>query len=71
MISFAEIEPMGRETLYRVESELGSLRVLEAGSRVRHRIGEQVTLAFDGASAILFDQTSEWLIEGAHLAEAA
>ncbi len=66
-----DIEPMGRETLYLVDSELGPLRVLEAGSKVRHRIGEQVTLAFDGASAILFDQGSERLIEGAHLAGAA
>jgi inositol-phosphate transport system ATP-binding protein len=67
----AGIEPMGRETLYLVESELGSLRVLEAGSTVRHRIGEQVALAFDGSSAMLFDQASERLIEGAYLAEAA
>jgi len=66
----ADIEPMGRETLYLVESDLGSLRVLEPGSRVRHRIGEPVTLAFDGSSAILFDRKSERLIEGAHLAEA-
>ena len=27
-----EVEPMGRETLYLVESDLGTLRVLEAGS---------------------------------------
>jgi inositol-phosphate transport system ATP-binding protein len=67
----ADIEPMGRETLYLVESELGALRVLEAGSTVRHRIGEEVRLAFDPASAILFDQASERLIAGAHLAEAA
>jgi inositol-phosphate transport system ATP-binding protein len=66
-----DIEPMGRETLYLVESGLGSLRVLEAGSKVRHRIGDRVALAFDGSSAILFDQASERLIEGAHLAEAA
>ncbi len=65
-----EIEPMGRETLYLVESGLGPLRVLEAGSTVRHRIGDRVALAFDGASTMLFDQTSERLIEGAHLAEA-
>ncbi len=66
-----EIEPMGRETLYLVESGLGPLRVLEAGSRVRHRIGDPVRLAFDGSSAMLFDQASERLIEGAHLAEVA
>ncbi len=67
----AEVEPMGRETLYLVESKLGPLRVLEAGSTVRHRLGDRVALAFDGASTMLFDQASERLIEGAHLAEAA
>jgi inositol-phosphate transport system ATP-binding protein len=61
------IEPMGRETLYLVESDLGALRVLEGGSQVRRQIGEPVALAFDGTSAILFDQASERLLAGAHL----
>jgi inositol-phosphate transport system ATP-binding protein len=67
----AEIEPMGRETLYLVDSELGQLRVLEAGSVVRHRHGDRVALGFDGASTLLFDQASERLLPDAHLARAA
>jgi inositol-phosphate transport system ATP-binding protein len=67
----ADIEPMGRETLYLVDSELGPLRVLEAGSTVRHRHGEQVAIGFDGADTLIFDQASERLIPGAHLALAA
>jgi inositol-phosphate transport system ATP-binding protein len=67
----AEIEPMGRETLYLVDSELGQLRVLEAGSVVRHRHGDPVGLGFDPASSLIFDQASERLIPDAHLARAA
>jgi inositol-phosphate transport system ATP-binding protein len=67
----AEIEPMGRETLYLVDSELGQLRVLEAGSVVRHRHGDPVALRFDGASTLIFDKASERLIPNAHLALAA
>ena len=63
-----DIEPMGRETLYLVDSELGPLRVLEAGSMVRHRQGDQVALAFDPAAALIFDRASERLIPDAHLA---
>ncbi|MGH6944693.1 MAG: ABC transporter ATP-binding protein [Geminicoccaceae bacterium] len=66
-----DIEPMGRETLYLVESELGPLRVLEAGSTVRHRHGEPVAMAFDAAATLIFDQASERLIPDAHLARAA
>ncbi|HSA80113.1 MAG TPA: ABC transporter ATP-binding protein [Geminicoccaceae bacterium] len=67
----ADIEPMGRETLYLVDSELGPLRVLEAGSVVRHRHGDRVALGFDGASTLLFDRASERLLPDAHLARAA
>jgi inositol-phosphate transport system ATP-binding protein len=67
----ADIEPMGRETLYLVDSELGQLRVLEAGSTVRHRHGDQVALAFDAGATLLFDRASERLIPNAHLARAA
>ena len=66
-----DIEPMGRETLYLVDSELGPLRVLEAGSAVRHRQGDQVALALDPAAALIFDRASERLIPDAQLAHAA
>jgi inositol-phosphate transport system ATP-binding protein len=58
----AAIEPMGRETLYLVESGLGVLRVLEAGSTVRHGLGDGVSMAFDADDSLIFDQASERLI---------
>jgi inositol-phosphate transport system ATP-binding protein len=67
----ADIEPMGRETLYLVDSELGPLRVLEAGSAARHSHGDRIAVAFDGADTLIFDQASERLIPDAHLALAA
>jgi inositol-phosphate transport system ATP-binding protein len=60
----AEVEPMGRETLYLVESDLGTLRVLEAGSSVRHAFGDPVTVAFDADAALIFDRASERLVQG-------
>jgi len=62
------IEPMGRETLYVVDSALGQLRVLEAGAKPRHGVGEPVALTFDAADTILFDQQSEQRIDDAHIA---
>ncbi len=59
-----EVEPMGRETLYLVESDLGALRVLEPGSSARHRFGDSVAVAFDADATLVFDQASERLVEG-------
>ncbi len=64
----AEVEPMGRETLYLVESDLGSLRVLEAGSSVRHGFGDPVAVTFDAEATMIFDRASERLLPGhAHM----
>ncbi len=64
----AEVEPMGRETLYLVESDLGSLRVLEAGSAVRHGFGDPVAVTFDAEATMIFDRASERLLPGhAHM----
>ena len=60
-----QIEPMGREVLYVVESALGHVRVLEAGSDVRHRIGEAVALDFDRDNVLMFDRSDTTLIPGA------
>ena len=60
----AEVEPMGRETLYLVESDLGTLRVLEAGSSARHGFGDRVTVAFDADATLIFDRASERLLPG-------
>ena len=58
----AEVEPMGRETLYLVESDLGTLRVLEAGSSARHGFGDPVAVAFDADATLIFDRASERLL---------
>src|SRR5690606_20223568 len=64
----SEVEPMGRETLYLVESDLGTLRVLEAGSSVRHGFGDPVAVAFDPDATLIFDRASERLLPGhAHM----
>ena len=59
-----EVEPMGRETLYAVASPLGELRALEPGAPAR-QAGDRVRLAFDPADTLLFDRTTERLLEGA------
>jgi inositol-phosphate transport system ATP-binding protein len=59
-----EVEPMGRETLYLVENDLGTLRVLEAGSSVRHGFGDPVAVAFDADATLIFDRASERLVPG-------
>ena len=59
-----DVEPMGRETLYAVASPLGALRALEPGAPAR-QAGDRVRLAFDPADTLLFDRTTERLLEGA------
>jgi inositol-phosphate transport system ATP-binding protein len=59
-----EVEPMGRETLYLVESDLGDLRVLEPGASARHEFGEPVALGFDADASLIFDRASERLVQG-------
>jgi inositol-phosphate transport system ATP-binding protein len=62
----SEIEPMGRETLYFVDSALGPLRLLEAGAEIHHAVGEAVTLQFQEVDTILFDRSTEQRIDSAH-----
>lgn len=62
-----QIEPMGRETLYLVDTVLGRVRVLESASARRHAIGEEVRLAFDPDDTLVFDARTEALIPGAHV----
>ncbi len=62
-----EIEPMGRENLYLVDTQLGSVRVLEGGAAGRRAHGAAVRLAFESSDTLLFDTESERLIEGARV----
>lgn len=58
------VEPMGRETLTTVETELGVLRILEAVAHPNWRVDETLSLAFRAEDSILFDNHGQ-RIEGA------
>ena len=60
-----QVEPMGRETLYLVETALGGVRVLEGGAGVRFAGGEAVRLGFRPEDTLLFERGSEALVSGA------
>ena len=53
-----QIEPMGREILFVVDSCLGIVRVLEAGSVAAHRVGDQVNLTFSERNTLVFERES-------------
>ncbi|MGI9423069.1 MAG: ABC transporter ATP-binding protein [Hyphomicrobiaceae bacterium] len=58
------IEPMGRETLYIVETDLGDLRVLEMQALVSHAEGEGVHLSFATEDTLVFDSGTERRLAG-------
>ena len=62
-----QIEPMGRETLYMMETPLGATRVLDTGTAVKHAIGEEVRIDFDPEATLLFDGGSEVLLQDTHV----
>ena len=64
----SQIEPMGRETLYVVNTDIGSIRVLEPGSTAAHRIDAQVNMAFDPGDTLVFDRDTTALVPDAHFA---
>lgn len=61
----AQIEPMGREILYVVETDIGYVRVLEHGSATEHTAGEPVNIHFSPGDSLVFDSATERLIAGA------
>jgi inositol-phosphate transport system ATP-binding protein len=62
------IEPMGRETLYLVESVMGPLHVLEPDSLPRREIAAEVRISFPERETLLFDGRSEKRLPDAHAA---
>jgi inositol-phosphate transport system ATP-binding protein len=60
-----QIEPMGREILYVVETDIGYVRVLEHGSAAAHATGEPVNIHFSPSDSLVFDTATERLIAGA------
>lgn len=63
----AQIEPMGREILYVVETGMGAVRVLEQGSSAGHAIGEQVKVDFRPENSLVFETERQKLVAGAHI----
>ncbi|QFI68919.1 ABC transporter ATP-binding protein [Sinorhizobium alkalisoli] len=63
----AQVEPMGREVLYVVETGMGAVRVLEQGSSVEHTTGKQVKIGFQPENSLVFDTEGQKLIAGAHV----
>ncbi len=53
-----QIEPMGREILYVVESTIGTLRALESGSSPKHSIDQKVWLRFAEDNVLVFSQVN-------------
>ena len=63
-----QAEPMGRETLYLVDTAMGAIRVLEGGAGVRFGAGDPVRVGFRLEDTLLFDRESETLIPEARVA---
>jgi inositol-phosphate transport system ATP-binding protein len=53
------VEPMGRETLYVLDTPLGTLRALEAGAQRGFGQGDRLQLGFAESDTLLFDASSE------------
>jgi inositol-phosphate transport system ATP-binding protein len=62
-----QTEPMGREILYVVETDVGQLRILEHGSSAAHAAGETVKIGFSPDNSLVFDTASESLVPGARV----
>ena len=58
----AQTEPMGREILYVVETDLGHVRVLEHGASAAHVAGDPVKIGFSPNDSLVFDTTTESLM---------
>lgn len=62
------IEPMGRETLYIVETGMGPLRLLESRPDRTHAIGQTVHIGFEAVDSVVFDAETEDRIPGIRVA---
>ena len=62
----AQTEPMGRETLYVVSTDVGLVRVLGHGASA-HAAGEPVRVGFAPEDSLVFDSASERLLPGARV----
>ncbi len=51
----AQVDPMGREVLYSLDTPLGEIRVLQSGSQAQYGIGATVGLSFCRGMTLCFD----------------
>ena len=58
----AQIEPMGREVLYVVRTDVGDVRVLEHGSAAALAAGAPVKVGFAPHDSLVFDTATERLL---------
>jgi inositol-phosphate transport system ATP-binding protein len=59
-----QTEPMRREILYVVETDLGHVRVLEHGAAAAHAAGDPVKIGFSPNDSLVFDTATESLMTG-------
>jgi inositol-phosphate transport system ATP-binding protein len=67
----SQLEPMGREILYVVETDIGQLHVLQQGSAAAYPAGESVRIGFRSSDSLVFDRITEKLIPEAKVRPAA
>jgi inositol-phosphate transport system ATP-binding protein len=65
--SIAQVEPMGREVLYVIDTGVGFVRLLEQGASARHSIGSAVRVDFSASNSLVFDSPTGKLVAGAHV----
>ncbi|MCG8511894.1 MAG: TOBE domain-containing protein, partial [Rhodospirillales bacterium] len=63
-----QIEPMGRETLYIVDSPMGVLSVLDPSVGIHHGIGEHVNIGIEDGAPLMFDPGGGELMADARIA---
>jgi inositol-phosphate transport system ATP-binding protein len=64
----AQLEPMGREVLYVVDTGIGYVRVLEQGSAAAYAIGAEVRIGFSAENSLVFDSADGKRLDGAKVA---
>jgi inositol-phosphate transport system ATP-binding protein len=54
-----QIEPMGREVLYLLQTTMGEVKALEAGAIARWRISDRPGMTFQADATLIFDQSGQ------------
>jgi inositol-phosphate transport system ATP-binding protein len=68
--SIAQLEPMGREVLYVIDTGVGYVRLLEQGASARHSIGSAVRVDFSPSNSLVFEHAGK-LVAGAQVQPSA